>query len=131
MSLFDRSFSTALVIAITGSAVMIYACFGRWCMDAWALAGILTLTHGIISVWIIVRAVGSNPTRFFIWALGLNVLRFALLLGVVAWANRSGMRNFYPFLTATLFGYFVLMAGEIWSLHTRSLRGDFVGLAGE
>jgi hypothetical protein len=121
----DRYFLAAGAVAFTGSAVLIRTCFGAWFPGAWALAGILTLTHGFFSVWINVRAVGGSTTRFFIWALGLNGLRFALMLGVLAWAHGSGMEDFQPFLAAVLFGYFALMAGEVWSLHVRSLRGEF------
>lgn len=123
----DRFILSAAAAALIGSAAVLYACFERWHPGAWALAAILTLTHGFFSVWINVRAVGGGTTRFFIWALGFNGIRIALLLGVLAWAHRSGMRDFYPFLTAVLFGYFALMAGEILSLHTRSLRGEFAG----
>lgn len=88
----------------------------------WALAFILTLTQGAISIWINARAMAAHPDRFFVWAIGAQGLRVFVLVCVLGLAYRSGMANFAPFLEAALAGYVVMMAAEIWSLHSGSLR---------
>ena len=96
----------------------------------WGLALILTLTQGAISLWINARALApshveglaTDTNRFFVWAIGAQGLRVFLLVCVLGLAYRAGMANFAPFLEAALAGYVVMMAAEIWSLHSGSLR---------
>ena len=111
----------ALVTAIV-TAVLHQGIHDRVFASEWALALILTLTQGAISLWINARAIAAHPDRFFVWAVGAQGLRVFLLVCVLGLAYRAGMANFAPFLEAALAGYVVMMAAEIWSLHSGSLR---------
>ena len=97
---------------------------GQLFSTEWGLALILTLTQGAISLWINGRALAGHPDRFFVWAIGAQGLRIFLLVCVLGLAYRSGMAHFGPFLEAALAGYVVMMAAEIWSLHSGSLRQE-------
>lgn len=80
---------------------------------------ILSLTHGILALFIAAHSVGPDSTRFFLWSLCFNALRVAALLGLFVWIERSGVWDFPAFLSVALVGYFAFLAGEVLSLHVR------------
>lgn len=83
---------------------------------------ILSLTQGIIALWISAHAVGLNAASFFGWGLGLHAVRLAVVFGILVLVRLTGWVDFFPFLTVVLWGYVVFMAAEVWSLHRNGLR---------
>ena len=113
--------AAAAAVATAGAQ---FGLHGQLFATEWALALILTLTQGAISLWINARALAAHPDRFFVWAIGAQGLRIFLLVCVLGIAFRYGMAHFAPFLAAALTGYVVMMVAEIWSLHSGSLRQE-------
>ena len=99
------------------SALLTLVLFGSLTWPALAAGWGLALANGAAAFLINRRAFGLGPQRFVRWAILGNVLRvFALLviILIVQWLRWEG---FYPFLTATLTGYFLFMTVEIRYLY--------------
>ncbi len=112
----------AVALTMAGSLLLVRIVHGGWHLHAWAAGLILSLTQGVIALWISAQAVGLNAATFFGWGLGLHGVRLAVVFGILVLVRLTGWVDFFPFLTVVLWGYVVFMAGEVWGLHTNGLR---------
>ena len=117
-------FFSSSAMALLGGALLQFILF-RKLFPMELLAGwALTLAHGALALWINVRAIGPNTTRFFLLGLGLNGIRFIFLVVLPAFIKKIDKGSFFPFAVITVWGYLVFMVSEIWTLHKRSMRDN-------
>jgi hypothetical protein len=112
------------LVTAAGSLLLLRFGQGGWHLPAWSAGMILSLTQGVIALWISAQAVGLNTARFFGWGLGLHAVRLGVVFGILVLVRVTGWVDFFPFLTVVLWGYVVFMAGEVWSLHANGLRSS-------
>ena len=56
------------------------------------------------------------------WGLGINGIRTLALLSIIYAAYSMNIKNFIPFIVATLVGYFCFLFVEIITLHLDTLK---------
>jgi len=121
-----RSPSRYLLIALVGSAVvsasLLWFGYGRILAGPWTAALVVTAAHGAAFFLINEQAMRSESTLFFVWALGMNGVRFVALLLLILGLRLFGVPLLVPFVVALLGGYFCVLFSEIWHLHSTSLR---------
>jgi hypothetical protein len=117
-------FFLGLGLTIAGSTAVTWAGYGDLLPRPLILAWLVAAAHGFLFAWFNRKAIGRDITIFLRWGLVMNVLRIVALLAVIFLAQFSGMENRYPFVVATLIGYFCFLFCEIAHLTLRNVKED-------
>lgn len=83
---------------------------------------LLVFVNAVIGALVVSQALRYRSTGFFVWGVLVNGLRCVAYLAALLLISRLGILRSREFVLIALFGYYVFLAGEIYYLHTYSLR---------
>ena len=83
---------------------------------------LLVFINAYVGAFIANQALKRGPTAFFVWSMLINSARIGVFLILLLVISKLEFLNFRAFVSVTIFGYLVFLAGEVASLHTQSLR---------
>ena len=118
----DRVFNISLLIAIMASILIQIVLWKKIFLKELIYSWVLNYASASFAGFANAKAVNSGVTGMMIWGMGVHTIRLILMVIVLGLAHQKGMKNFEPFLAATLSGYLVLMIGEVLSLHFQSIK---------
>ncbi len=117
-------FLLGLGLTVIGSTTVTWAAYGGLLLKPLILAWLVAAAHGGLFAYFNGKAIGPDINTFLRWGLVMNVARVVTLLALIFLAQASGMENLYPFVVATLIGYFSFLFCEIAHLTVRNVKGD-------
>ncbi|MFT5121859.1 MAG: hypothetical protein ACI9QL_004269 [Candidatus Omnitrophota bacterium] len=84
---------------------------------------LIVLINAYSGAFIAGRALKHGSTGFFVWSMLINAARIGFFLIALLLIKRLQIVDFKIFALLTIVGYFVMMFGEVFSLHVQTMRG--------
>lgn len=118
----NRSLFVAAAVYMLSSLIIFSLYYQNITQKVLFYSWLLVFINASIGAFIANRALRHGPSGFFVWAVLLNGLRIVTFMIIILAVLKLKVLYAREFIAMTVMGYIMLLAGEIYSLHSQSLR---------